>query len=116
MVTLGSAKPPRAGSIPARASLERGLENFKQTTYDSDVNCPLRAGMVKLVDTLALGASALVACWFESSSRHIADNFFTTNTFPPIAQLVEHSPLKRLVLGSSPSGRTLIFLPGWWNW
>ena len=70
MVTLGSAKPPRAGSIPARASLERGLENFKQTTYDSDVNCPLRAGMVKLVDTLALGASALVACWFESSSGY----------------------------------------------
>ena len=28
------------------------------------------AGMVKLVDTLALGASALVACWFKSSSRH----------------------------------------------
>jgi hypothetical protein len=26
--------------------------------------------------------------------------------FPPIAQLVEHSPLKRLVVGSNPTGRT----------
>ncbi len=27
---------------------------------------------------------------------------------PPIAQLVEHSPLKRLVEGSNPSGRTRV--------
>ncbi len=26
---------------------------------------------------------------------------------PPIAQLVEHSPLKRLVVGSNPTGRTM---------
>ena len=28
MVTLGSAKPPRAGSIPARASIEQPLGYF----------------------------------------------------------------------------------------
>ena len=32
---------------------------------------------------------------------------FYTGAVPPIAQLVEQSPLKRTVLGSSPSGRTI---------
>ena len=33
---------------------------------------------------------------------------YTMSFNPPIAQLVEHSPLKRRVLGSSPSGRTCV--------
>ena len=85
----------------------------------ADIHCPLCAGMVKLVDTLALGASALVACWFESSSRHKVDNFFTrinscndAERNSAYSSAVEHSPLKRLVLGSNPSGRTRKLKPG----
>ena len=51
------------------------------------------------------------ACGFESRPGHTnglpnRDSFGTIFSVAPIAQLVEHSPLKRRVVGSNPTGRT----------
>ena len=55
MVTLGTANPPCAGSIPAHASEGKGTGKIKLILLYSS----LHAGVAKLVDALALGASGV---------------------------------------------------------
>jgi hypothetical protein len=57
------------------------------------------AGVVELVDTLALGAS----------ESNLVEVQVLSPAHPPIAQLVEQLPLKQLVVGSSPTGRNKPF-------
>ena len=96
MVTLKFAKLPCAGSIPVHAS--RLFQVIDQ------LNCP--SGGIGRRPRLKIEYRKV--CGFESRLGHKL--FFSDRNInkivPPIAQLVEQSPLKRTVVGSSPTRRT----------
>ena len=62
--------------------------------------------MAELVYAKDLKSFGRKTLWVQLPLR--APDYLKSNlkNLPPIAQLVEQSPLKRTVLGSSPSGRT----------